>query len=161
MSQLDQKFINKAESEKEIFEINHKEVWVIDDNKQMIDSYFRAWKGDLEKFNFSFKHFERAIEALEEIKKRIENKELLPGVILVDGNLDLDEAELQDGIIVVQKIKDLTDNIQLIGFSSDSRKNEKMIESGAQTAFSKMEALKVRYYLKNLAEERENKDQEK
>jgi len=139
--------------------VNSKEIWVVDDNKAIIDSCFRAWKSDLEELNFSFKHFERASDALEEIKKRIENENLLPGVILVDGNLDLDEAELQDGIIVVQKIKDIADNIKLIGFSGDRFKNEKMIERGAETAFSKMDALKVRQYLKNLTEE--NKKEEK
>ena len=160
MSQLDQKFTNKAASEKRnLPPVNSKEVWVIDDNKAMIDSCFRAWKSDLEELNFSFKHFERASDALEEIKKRIENEKILPGVILVDGNLDLDETELQDGIIVVKKIKDMADNIKLIGFSGDRFQNEKMLEKGAETAFSKMEALKVRQYLKNLAEE--NKNQEK
>ncbi len=147
---------NKTNDElQNIIELNQNEVWVIDDNAAIVSSCFLIWRLSLDDAYYQFSHFDTAKKAMEELKRRIKEKENLPGIILVDGYLDLDEGNFSNGPNVVKGIKEVCDKIKTIGFSSSEEKNEQMMANGAETAFSKIENIKTVDYLKQLAEKKE------
>lgn len=138
----------------DLMELNNHEVWIIDDDKNVVEACLRLFEVKTRGLGYQFKHFDTAKEALDELKKRIENKENLPGIILVDGYLDLDDEELNSGPVVVQQIRDLTSQIKIIGFSSSETKNEEMMQIGAEIAFRKTESALLADYLKQLEEQK-------
>lgn len=142
----------------DLIQLNEHEVWIIDDNKDIIESVLRFLKEKLKEVEYEFNHFDTAKSALNELKRRIQNYEILPGIILVDGYLDLDDEDLNSGPIVVEKIKNLVKKIKIIGFSGLDLKNEEMIRMGAEKAFRKTEISLLADYLRQLNEEQKSKE---
>lgn len=153
--------IDEKIEKRELLDLNQKEIWIIDDDKNIVEACLRLWEFESKGSDYQFNHFDKAKDAIEELKRRIENKEKLPGTILVDGYLDLDDEELNSGPLVVNQIKKLVNGIKIIGFSSSEAKNEEMMEAGAETAFRKTEAKLVGDYLKKQAEQRQELENQK
>lgn len=150
----------KPKIEEEIkLENNKREVWIIDDDEKITEAILRIWKLDLEKLGVNFIHFLKAKEALEELEKRLKKKEIIPGIIFVDYQLEKDEKELRRGENLIKKIREIQKIVQpiIIAHSSVEECNKRMQEAGADFAFQKMDCLKSRDFLKDIIQKENEK----
>lgn len=129
-----------------------KEIWVVDDEKEIIASLLRFWQIKTRHLAYSFKYFETAKSALEEIEKRKESKEKLPDLIFVDAQLDKDkEEEFKKGANLVKRIRDIKEIRQpkIIAHSSDFANNVELLAAGADLGFQKIDISKSAEFLQN------------
>lgn len=155
---MEERFDNQKLGEpiKEKEPISFREVWVIDDENETIESLLRFWKMKTKGLDYNFQHFETAQAALNEIKKRIEKNEQLPLMLFVDYELKKDKDELQEGTNFIKGIKSLNFKEakvpMIVGHSTEY--NQKMLEAGADKAFSKMEFVKSAEFLRDYKREK-------
>lgn len=153
--------LSRERESKELLETNPREVWIVDDNKELIRTLLRIWEETLKEFNFRFEHYELARQALEEIFSRVKEKRDLPGTIFVDGLLEKDEGEDSWGGNFIKKIRDLKGIIQpkMVAFSNNLEFNEEMKKAGADEAIEKIEIKKSLEFLRKLVQEKEGKEE--
>jgi len=140
--------VKKPEKEK----LPSKEVWIVDDEPEIIKSLIRFWKGKISEVGYTIKHFEKAKDALDEINRRKAAEENMPKVIFVDGELNKDEEDLKKGSNFIKKIHKIEDieTPKLVAHSSMKEFNDEMLESGADIAFSKNDVKSSRDFLLDL-----------
>lgn len=74
----------------------------------------------------------------EDAVKNIEKSEDKPSVVLVDGMLEQDNGEYQNGANVVKKLRNLLGNeVIIVAFSSYDELNQEMLSAGADVEFQK------------------------
>ena len=141
----------------EIKEVPIPEVWIVDDDEDMVGALLRSWRGRFSG-KYDFRHFITAKEALVEIDRLNKEKAILPKIIFVDGQLEKDEGELAYGENLVKAIRGLKDiqQPQLIAHSSSRELNQAMREAGANLAFRKsLDLPKSKQFLENPEEYQE------
>lgn len=123
------------------------DVWVVDDNTALNESFVRSWGSAGEGFNFG--PFETGQGAFEVITDRIAKSEPLPDIVFVDGNLDADEGEWRKGDYFVSQVRGIENIVQptLIAHSNSEESNKRMMEAGADVSMEKGSGVSLRDYL--------------
>lgn len=156
---MDTEIINQKQPEKRE-NTPSREVWVIDDDIATATSALHYLKFKAKRYTFT--HFKTAQSAVEAIIKREQEKQTLPSVLLVDGNLDADKSDFNKGDKVVRKIRELPEIEQpiIIACSSNDEENEKMEAVGANLSFPKIEFKKISEFLSTLSQNNSNNNKE-
>ena len=130
-------------------EIPLKEVWLVDDQENMIQSLLRFWGMKTSHLGYVFKYFKTGKEAVEEVEKRKQSREDLPAIIFMDGNLEKDEGDFQKGNNVIKDIRNIAEGeqIKIVAHSATGKMNEEMLNSGADVSFFKNDIVKSRDFL--------------
>ncbi|MBU4512890.1 hypothetical protein KKD19_06690, partial [Patescibacteria group bacterium] len=128
-----------------------KEIWIIDDEKEIIKGVLRFWQMKTKNLGYDFKHFETGQSALEEIKKRKESKERLPEMVFVDGELEKDQGELSKGVNFIKEIRSIDGVKQpkIVAHSSDFANNVELLMAGADLGFQKQDITKSAEFLQD------------
>ncbi len=119
-------------------------VWIIDDRKDNYELVLTSFPSNSKEY-CDFYYFDKGIEAINTLKKGLEQEEytLLPDIVFVDYYLEDDEwrgDKITKLIIELYKRysqKQLKPHI--IAFSSIDRKNEEMLDVGATEGITKVE----------------------
>ncbi|TSC92670.1 MAG: hypothetical protein CEN89_538 [Candidatus Berkelbacteria bacterium Licking1014_7] len=144
----------KSIAEDEKIGLNQNEVWIVDDEDEILDSIMRALMLDAKKGGIEIKRFSTAQELLEEMQRRQDAKQKIAGTILVDKELRKDDPKLQDGCELVRRIieNQNIDTPNLIAHSAVDEYNERLIEAGANSALKKGQLLAIREIISRLSE---------
>ena len=136
-----------------------REVWFIDDTTEIVNAILRGLKYFYEGKNVTFRHFEKARDALREIQEKIKTNKPMVSVIFMDYLLDKDEGGLNRGTAAIQKIRHIAEIAQpiILAFSSDESYSKKLIEAGANQAVSKMDLKEIKDALDNILKNFDNK----
>jgi len=127
------------------------EIAIVDDLRDFLSSLKRS-TGLNKSHNFSF--FSSGEELFDDLKERVKKSKSLPDQIMVDFDLKENnpETDYPTGLDVIDKLKELMEKArvkmpEIIGISSDSRNNTKLVEAGARKIIKK---LQLSSYLRGL-----------
>lgn len=130
----------------------NKILWIIDDNKGYLDSILEYGF----KNNINIKGFTEGEKALHELKNLIDQDKQIPSAILLNYKLDdeVNNPTYLYGTEVIMEIKDICGKNdipipKIIGFSTVSEFNDKMLETGAESILDKNDPNKVQEFISN------------
>jgi len=87
--------------------------------------------------------FSSAEAAVNELRERSRNETLVPTIVIIDGNLSLDNGFYRLGHEVVQHLRsqEYGGKLHIIAHSGEAENNEKMLQAGANVSVIKNEIL--------------------
>lgn len=136
--------------QKETLELNPKEVWLVDDDADIVSSLLMSWRSKLREKDLSCQVFETGKSVFQELQRRIKEGVAMPSLLLVDGELNKDEedSEFRLGGNLIRSIRS-TENISqptIVAHSNSDKFNEDMIEAGADISFTKGDRKIIDYF---------------
>lgn len=126
-------------------------IWVIDDDAEFCRDVIEFWEKLSANYPFEFRYFPTARTALTTLWSLPLSRQSMPQAIIVDGHLDRDDKELNNGVAVLREIIAVADGKPplLIGWSADPFAEEDMKSAGADATFGKTQPREVIHYLQD------------
>ena len=144
--------------EEKEFEPTKTPVWIVDDNREHINSLLRAVKSQTGE-GFEYTHYQEGEQAIANFSQIAEEKGLMPALILMDYKLDdrVKNPKYRTGVEVIEELKRIAEEHEIplpeiAAFSTEKSYAEQLIQAGASMILNKMNYMALVEHLREIAE---------